>query len=323
MLGTPRLYWKRGQPTVATLLFHRFVDTEEAHSDGIDRLRRQLQWLHSNYTPISLSRFVSGLHDDSLPDNAVLVTTDDALTNIFEVADEFKSFEVPLSAFVCAGWTASASSGTGEDLTARAVAAIQWYDGNRIEAVFGNGRRLMLTETDKAQNIDTLIAESSLPQPELAELCERLEGPRSQWRRICCTWNELRELAGKGVGIGAHSVSHVRLSRTSPIRCRFEIAESKRLCEALLGRCEAFAYPYGTPESHSAQTRDELQRAGFTVAFLTHSDLVTASSDSMTLPRMAMPDEVMTLPEFQARARGAGIALRRVKELLFNRLQRT
>lgn len=77
--------------------------------------------------------------------------------------------------------------------------------------------------------------------------------------------------------------------------------------------CEALAYPYGTDDAHSAETRATLEEAGFSTAFLTHSDFITARGDRLSLPRFSMPDEPMSLRDFQARAPSAGIVARRIK----------
>ncbi len=249
-----------------------------------------------------------------MPDSAVLVTSDDASTDVLHVAEEFKAFEVPLSMFVCAGWAAIASAGIGEDLIARAAASIQSYDGDDVEIRCGD-RTFALSAQTKAGNIATVIAEREALRPNLEELCVRIEALVGH-RADCCTWDELRRLASADVEIGAHSVTHVNLSRVSALRRRFEIAESKRLCESLIGRCEAFAYPYGMANTHNAATRAELRVAGFSAAFLSHADFITARSDPMTLPRFAMPNEPMSFAEFRARASGAGIVMRQLKGLL-------
>ena len=70
-------------------------------------------------------------------------------------------------------------------------------------------------------------------------------------------------------------------------------------------------------ETQSESTRVELKRTGYEVAFLTHSEFITGTSDTLTLPRITMPDESMSLREFQARASGAGIAMRRLKALIY------
>jgi peptidoglycan/xylan/chitin deacetylase (PgdA/CDA1 family) len=322
LLGTQRLFLGRNKPVVAALLFHDFFFPGQSHQDSIEQLRRELDFLCTRYTPISLPQLVAGLNGASLPDRAVLVTSDDVGTDVLDVADEFKAFGVPLSVFVCVGWTAVASAGIAEDLVARAASSIQWYEGNDIEIPFGRNRMALCSDS-KARNIETVIAEQDALRPYLEELCVRIEEPLERRpRNSPCTWDELRHLASMGVGIGAHSVTHVPLSQASTVRQRFEIAESKRLCEVLLGRCEAFAYPYGTADTFSAATKAELQSAGYLAAFLSHSDFIAPTSDSLALPRITMPDEPMTIAEFRARSSGAGILSSRLKMLLRNGLGR-
>ncbi|MDE2403630.1 MAG: polysaccharide deacetylase family protein [Sphingomonadales bacterium] len=315
MLGTPRLFRQRGAANVSALLFHRFFADGEPRQRGIDRLRRELEWLRAAFVPVSLGRFVEGMADGSLPDRAVLVTTDDAHRDVLEVADTFAEYAVPFAVFVCAGWTAEASEGTGEDLLARVVSAIQWYEGTPTEVRYG-GRSMVLAPARQAANIDALLAAGDIPREALSDLCSRIDA-LSPKPRGGCTWADLRALAGNAaIGIGAHSVSHIRLSQASALRRRFEIAESRRLCETLIGRCEAFAYPYGTDDAHSPETRTELAEAGFSTGFLTHSDFITTRSERLTLPRLSMPDDPMGFAEFRARARGAGIVMRRLKQAL-------
>lgn len=313
-LGVSNLLRPRSQPFVSALLFHRFFDPGEPRRQGIERLRRQLEWLRANYTPIPLPQFMEGLRSGVLPERAMLVTSDDARTDLLEVIDEFKAFEVPLAVFVCAGWTASASGGTGADLVARAAAAIQWHEQADVEVRFGRDRVFSLSRASRAQNIDRLITERDELTPDLEELCDRIEGMVDAPPQ-CCSWSELQGLLAAGVSMGAHSVTHVCMSTTSAIRRRFEIAESKRLCELMLGPCHTFAYPYGTPETQSQATRAELEAAGYAAAFLTHSEFITAKSDVFALPRITLPDVSISLREFKARASGTGIALRRLKAL--------
>lgn len=316
-LRTADLLRPRNQHSVSALLFHRFFDPDEPKHRGIERLRRELDWLRTNYTPISLPQFIHCLRYGDFPDRAVLVTTDDALIDLLAVHDEFRAFNVPLSVFVCVGWTASESKGSGEDLVARAAAAIQWYEGEDLLIRLGGGRGFALSPANKVGNIDRLITERTELLPYLEELCNRIEGLVDAPRKFC-TWSELQSLAAAGVSVGAHSVTHVWMSTTTEIRRHFEIAESKRLCEMMIpGSCQAFAYPYGMIETQSESTRVELKRTGYEVAFLTHSEFITGTSDTFTLPRITMSDESMSLREFQARASGAGIAMRRLKALIY------
>jgi peptidoglycan/xylan/chitin deacetylase (PgdA/CDA1 family) len=306
--------WLRQSATksVTTLLFHRFFDPGEPKNRGLDRLRRQLEWLRTQYTPLSLSQFTRALQTGAIPDRSLLLTCDDGLIQLKDVVDEFKAFEMPMAVFVCAGWSAVSSRGTGHDLLARAAAAIQWYEGPDTEIGFGRGRSLALSPSTKASNIDFLIAEKEALLPDLPEFCAKIESLNSRPRQ-CCTWSELRDLQSAGFEMGAHSVTHVWMSTTSDLRRQFEIHESKRVCEALLGRCESFAYPFGMKETQSEATKQELIRAGYQTAFLTHSEFTTATNDPYRLPRISMPDGSIPFPEFQARASGVGVLVRTLK----------
>ena len=131
-----------------------------------------------------------------------------------------------------------------------------------------------------------------------------------------CNWDELRKLQGRGIEIGCHAVSHIRLASATPTRLAFEVREGRRLLESKLGRCSAFAYPYGTADAHSEATTQALAEAGFELAFLTHSDFSGTDTDRYLIPRITMPDHVMSLPEYRARVGGAGVPIRKARTFL-------
>ena len=57
---------------------------------------------------------------------------------------------------------------------------------------------------------------------------------------------QLRQLAGTGMEIGSHTVTHARLSRFGRERILYELRESKRILEHVLGvAVPAFCYPEG------------------------------------------------------------------------------
>ena len=79
------------------------------------------------------------------------------------------------------------------------------------------------------------------------------------------TWDDLRELADRGIEIGAHTVSHPHLPSTSDEDLDRELTESKGRIEDELGRpCPLLAYPFG---EHDARVRAAAARAGFRAAF--------------------------------------------------------
>ena len=243
----------------------------------------------------------------------MVVTTDDARPDIYEAYEEFNSFQIPLSAFVCTGWVYSQDFSESNDLV-RAVDAIHWYEGPAVRISFGKDLCCDLSDSNRATNIDRILLESDFLGPYLEELWRKIVAlipPKSN--RMFCLWSELQSLASSGVHIGSHSVTHVRLSQVSAIRRDFEIRESKRALEAKFGACTTWAYPFGTRDTCDNSTSAELQAAGYRAAFLSHSEFVSSSSDVLSLPRIAIPDGPLPLSEFKARVSGAGVSLRRLK----------
>ena len=300
-------------PSASALLFHDFFAAGESRVAGLDRLRRQLGWLRDTFTPISLSQFVAGLETGTVEDHTLVVTADDTLLDLLDVVDVFKTFEIPLAVFTCVGWTAAASRGTGDDVVARAASALEWHQHDAVEIPFGDGRTFALSPATKADLIDTLILERDAMAPHLAEFCERAESYADC--RPLCTWQDLRDLISAGVEVGAHSVTHIWLSEVSAVRQRFEVDESLRLCETMLGQCHAFAYPFGTRRAHNNVTRTAIESAGYRCAFLTHSEFITPRSNAFALPRITMPDWPVSDVEFRARTTGVGVLKQRLRAL--------
>jgi len=97
----------------------------------------------------------------------------------------------------------------------------------------------------------------------LANDSGRVRGERESHRRL--NWDEVMELSRhKLAEIGAHTVTHPKLSAFSRARQEFEITQSTADLEERIGRPVAsFAYPFGSA-AHINQTSVELvQQAGF------------------------------------------------------------
>jgi len=79
------------------------------------------------------------------------------------------------------------------------------------------------------------------------------------------SWDELRELADRGIEIGSHSRTHPNLRELSGGELAREVADSREEIQSALGRpCSYFAYPYG---QFNARIRDAVERAGYRAAF--------------------------------------------------------
>jgi hypothetical protein len=110
------------------------------------------------------------------------------------------------------------------------------------------------------------------------------------------------------------------LGQADQPRAEFEIFEAKRILTFKFGNMDAFAYPFGGHGSYSDATSELVKRAGFRLAFLTHSDFADREDDHFRLPRIALPNRPMALAEFRARVGGGGIVLAKVRDYVSGRM---
>jgi len=82
-------------------------------------------------------------------------------------------------------------------------------------------------------------------------------------------WDQVSKMAEAGAVIGAHGVTHRRLSAIPAAEAREEIERSGAEIERRTGRPTAFfAYPYGGPADHTSETERMIEESGYAAAFL-------------------------------------------------------
>lgn len=96
----------------------------------------------------------------------------------------------------------------------------------------------------------------------------------------------LREVAARGVEVGAHTSTHPALTELAPEQLDGELTGAADRLEALgLPRPRAFSYPYGLWDRGLAEAVAE---AGYEVAFTVERGAVTPETDPHSLPRTAV-----------------------------------
>jgi peptidoglycan/xylan/chitin deacetylase (PgdA/CDA1 family) len=112
----------------------------------------------------------------------------------------------------------------------------------------------------------------------------------------------VRTLTSPPVTIGAHSLSHPRLSRLPRDEARKEIAGSKAVLEELIGRqVTLFAFPYG---DFDAETTRMCEEAGYAHAFSIIPELVDPSRRAFLTGRVSVAPDDGRL-EFFLKSQGA------------------
>lgn len=315
-LGLQRIAAGSPERRLTTLLYHHFFFGGEPRRQGRDRLKRQCEWLCEHYTPIGAPAAFEFLTGRGAPGHPLLVTIDDAKLEVLEVLDIFEAFKIPLTLFVCVGWTDLASPIDERTALARAIAKLHFYSGPE-QTLRHNGLSLAIAPDGNERPIDALLnAARSDPQLSFADLAEALDETSPDDVRRICNWSEISDLASRGVEIGSHSVSHVRLAQQSDARLAYEILASKAHLTERLGACSQFAYPYGEPDSFDGRSAELLRTAGYLSGYITKPQFASAKSNLLELPRIVLPEKAMSLPEFKARVRGGGIPLTALKQLI-------
>ena len=131
-----------------------------------------------------------------------------------------------------------------------------------------------------------------------AETAQREEGiwQIRQWAGMserytaarCMTSEELREVSrGTLLSVGAHTISHSRLSQLSESSQWTEISESKSILERILGRpVYTFSYPFGDRSDYTDRTVKAVRAAGYRLACSNFEGTVGPKSDRFQLPRL-------------------------------------
>jgi peptidoglycan/xylan/chitin deacetylase (PgdA/CDA1 family) len=96
---------------------------------------------------------------------------------------------------------------------------------------------------------------------------------------------DLREVSRRGMEVGAHGMSHVKLASLGPEQLEEEVKGSRRLLSEMLGEeVEGFSYPYGSFDSAALEA---VRRAGYTYACAAPSQV---DWNQYALPRIPVAD---------------------------------
>lgn len=111
------------------------------------------------------------------------------------------------------------------------------------------------------------------------------------------TWDEIRQMQAEGAEIGAHTISHLHMTRADLERNRREIEESNARFMAELGEVPSlFAYPYGEASSAVEQL---IRDSGYRAAFGQHSGAMSDIDNRFYLPRFPLNEKYGDMGRFK------------------------
>jgi peptidoglycan/xylan/chitin deacetylase (PgdA/CDA1 family) len=272
------------------LIYHRVLTERDQILSGeptADEFAAQMDAVAATCNVLPLSEAVARLRAGSLPPRAVSITFDDGYANNRELAAPIlKSRGIPATIFIATGFI-----GRGR----------MWND-TVIEAVRAAGARFDLSTLglgtfelpDAAARIRAL--ESILPKLKYLEPAQRLARAEAiadlagipREGATMMDEQQLRELEGFGIEIGAHTVMHPILCSVSADEARKEIAASKDALQSITGRrIGLFAYPNGRPgRDYDASHVVLVKSCGFDAAVSTAWGAAGKQVDTFQIPRM-------------------------------------
>jgi peptidoglycan/xylan/chitin deacetylase (PgdA/CDA1 family) len=275
------------RPELVVLTYHRIAEPgagpfyDPVISATPESFRAQIEWLRNHVRILTLDELVAWVETGSSGRELVAVVTfDDGYRDNFEVAVPIlRAGKVPATFFIPTAFLDSPR--------------LPWWDYVAYVIKQTGVRRLTLEPNRNGEApplvidldlvprtaaimtiirafLDETIAEEHWFLDQLATRAEVDVDAEGLGRALFMTWDQVRQLADSNAGltIGSHGHSHQRLARLDDNSQRYELAESKRILEARLGRdVAALAYPYGWPGTYTAQTRALAASAGYRLAF--------------------------------------------------------
>jgi peptidoglycan/xylan/chitin deacetylase (PgdA/CDA1 family) len=275
------------KPGLTVLTYHRIGDPgtnlfyDPVISATPDAFEAQIKWLCSHFKLLTVGELAERIHTGSpWREPTALVTFDDGYRDNFEVAIPIlQKHDVPATFFIPTSFLDSPEL-PWWDLVAYVVKQTQ-VRRFVVETVCGD------SVSSLEINLQTMSRTAAIMKIIRALLDEAVDDERRFLDRlaVCAqvavdapalggslfmSWPQLRQLAGLDtrLTIGSHSVSHRNLARLDDDSQHGEVARSKHVLEAQLGReIRAFAYPYGWPGTYTHRTKAIVAEAGYRLAF--------------------------------------------------------
>jgi len=251
------------------LCYHSVVSNDVPRNSRTDiavtvrNFEQQLALIRERFHPVSLRDIEQAcFQGKTLPKHAVFVTFDDGYRNNLTLAAPLlKKYEIPATVFVSTGYIEKTD--------------LLWTQEIRERLIDGSNDSKNITERERLAD-ETVRTGKRLSQNDRADYLKQLRNHttlhlESPWKRELyefMTWDEVREIRQFGVTIGAHTVSHPILSRSSRDEIAREFQECRKTMESELGEeCFAIAYPNGKAEDFNADVMEEAKKSGFRIGF--------------------------------------------------------
>lgn len=289
------------------LYYHNVVATPLDEFDRrLSRVRaddfaREMEYLASEYRPVSLAELLARLRAGETDTRAVAVTFDDGYYGVAAHAlPVLRRLGIPSTVFVVTDFVRDHAPPRlfhfDEIEIAFRLARAPALDlgfmgggetslasvGDRVECMKRVKKHLKTLPDGARQGLQrALLARLGVTPEEAVAYAEAHEKYRT------LSWDELRAAAADDFAVGSHTRSHRVLSQLDPAELEPEIAGARERLRAELRLADVpFAYPYGGPEHIGPDADRVVRQSGYTCALTTTPGTVKPSADPFSLRRL-------------------------------------
>jgi peptidoglycan/xylan/chitin deacetylase (PgdA/CDA1 family) len=245
------------------------------YSATAEQLRRQIRYLQSRFRIITMDECVRAAENGfpATDGPMAMITFDDGYRDNYELAfPVLKECGIPAAFFVPTGYLAQP--------------IVPWWDRiayvlkktakDQLSLSYPSPMHVELRSVPRGAAIDQVLRiYKSAPELNDIRFFQELESQaavevdeRALGRDLFMNWDQLRELSGAGMTIGAHTVNHPILARLTESEQRYELAESKHQLEHELKQpVDAVAYPVGGKSAFADMTKRIAGELGYRLGF--------------------------------------------------------
>ena len=276
---------------LSILIFHRVLAAPDPlfpHEATADTFDAHMSLLKAVFNVLPLAEAVERLKTGTLPARAASITFDDGYAdNVTTALPILQRHGLPATFFI-----ATAYLDGGRMFNDTVIEAIRRTPHDQLDLnALGLGQHDLGSSEARARAIGQILPKvKPLPPDEreitVARLCDLADcGPLPE--DLMMTSDQLRNLHGSGMDIGAHTARHPILANMDGDAVRKEIVEGQAFLEAAIGeRIRLFAYPNGKPgKDYLPEQRAIVRELGFEGALSTQPGVATRASDPFQLPR--------------------------------------
>ena len=292
---------------LSILIFHRVLAERDElfpETPVAAEFEKWMRWVKEWFNVLPLAEAVDLLFAGRIPSRALSITFDDGYADNEELAAVIlRRLGMTATVFVATGFLDG-----GCMWNDRIIEAIRASEATQLDLrPMGLTTHELDSVAARRSAIDAVLNGIKHFDPEhrlqVTEAIVQATGGKPS-PQLMMRAQQVRNLRGLGMEIGAHTVTHPILTRLDPVAAQDEIRRGKRELEAIVGEpVRLFAYPNGVPNrdygpEHAALVRD----CGFSAAVSTSWGAASMHSDRFQLPRFTPWDR--TRLRFGARMLG-------------------